>query len=201
MLHKINCPTTIPWSKLVDWKAFGDDYNSIKLTRKHLSNEILDWLDAAGVKPISCNMLTVFPDKSPPMFINSEWCQADNHAKLYWVYDVPIEYTWYKFTTPLGIDNQEALIANPGEYEECKFNDPPTGWVVRQDALEIAGTEVIMPGQVTLLNIGTAHTIKVTSAARAKVFCIGIESKENYVSRVNGMPFNAALQSLCTQST
>jgi hypothetical protein len=201
MLHKINSSIANPWSNIVDWKAFGEEYNSIKLTRKHLSNETLEWLEAVGLKAISCNMLTVFPDKNPPMFINSQWCETDNHAKLFWVFDIPIEYTWYKIKVPLGVDNQDALIANPGTYEEAKFNDPPTGWVVNPDVLEVGGTEVIMPGEVALLNIGIPHTIKVTTAARAKVFTIGIENKNKFVSAVNGMPFDEAKEILCSAQT
>lgn len=201
MLLKINLPSFNPWSSKVDWDKFGDEYNSIKLLRQHLSNDVLQWLDTAGLKPISCSMLTVFPNKTPPIFVDAPWCEIDNHAKIIWVYDVPVEYTWYKITEPLGIENQDNLLVNPGEYEEAKWSDPPTGWVVNPEKLEIAGTEIIQPGECVILNMGIPYTLKVSSDARAKLFSIGIENKSKLLPAVNGITFDDAKEILCTQPT
>ena len=201
MLLKLNLPSFNPWSSKVDWDKFGDEYNSIKLLRHHLSNDVLQWLDTAGLKPISCNMLTVFSQKSPPIFVDAPWCEIDNHAKLIWVYDVPVEYTWYDIVEPLGVENQDNLLVNPGDYEESKWNDPPTGWVVNPDVLKVAGSEIIQAGEAVLVNAGIPHTLKVTSEARAKLFTIGIDESSKILPAVNGMTFDGAKEILCTQPT
>jgi hypothetical protein len=200
MLLKLNLPSFNPWSSKVDWDNFGDEYDSVKLLRHHISKDALDWIDTTELKPISCHIQTVFPNKTPPMFIDAPWCTVDNHTRLFWVYDVPVVYTWYNITEPLGAENQDNLIMNPGEYEEAKWSDPPTGWIAKPDVLEVAGSEIINPGEVALVNIGIPHTFKVTSEARARMFSIGMEDKSRIIS-LNGTTFDNAREKICSQPT
>jgi hypothetical protein len=146
-------------------------------------------------------MQTIFPNKTPPIFVDAPWCEIDNHAKLVWVYDVPVVYTWYNINEPLGHENQDKLLINPGDYEESKWDDTPIGWVVNPDVLTVAGSETIQAGEAVLLNAGIPYTLQVTSEARAKIFTIGIEHVSRILPSVNGMTFDEAKEKLYTQST
>jgi hypothetical protein len=193
LIHVVDTTVKIPYSEKSNWNSFGDVYNAVDLTRKDISDECLVWLDSLKLKPVNCTMLTVFPGKLPPITIDSNLCEQDNHARLYWVYDAPLKFSWYEISVPFGIGNFDTLVSVKPECEEDKFDGPFTGWYPNPELLVLKDEVIIEPNTCVLINAGSPIRAVSTTNVRSKVFAVGILQKDRS-SLSNGMPFVEAVK-------
>jgi hypothetical protein len=193
-LKVINTAVKIPYSDKSGWDLFGDKYDAVDLIRKDISDECLEWLDSIGLKPINCTMLTVFPEKTPPIVIDSNLCEQDNHSRLYWVYDAPLKIMWYEVSVPLGIENIDDLVGVKPDSEEDKFTGPFTGWYPKPEVLVKKGEVIVKPNTCVLVNAGSPILAVSTTDVRSKVFAIGILQKDRSSFGSNGIKFEEAIK-------
>jgi hypothetical protein len=192
MLKVIEPPISSPVSDKSAWHAFGSTYDAVDLNRTDISYECLAWLDSINLKPITCSMLTIFPDKIPQVVIDSPLCEQDNHTRIYWIYDAPVKLKWYKVNHPLGIDNHDKLVGSKPYGEENNFTSQFTGWFPKPELLVQMGEAIIEPNTCVLINAGSPILAVSTTNVRSKVFAVGILDKNSFGS--NGMPFADAVK-------
>ena len=195
MIHVVDTSVKIPYSEKSNWNLFGNNYNAVDLSYADISEECLVWLDSLELKPITCTMLTVYPGKLPPITIDSKLCEQDNHARLYWVYDAPLKFSWYEVSVPLGIENRDILVGVKPECEEDKFDGPFTGWYPNPDLLVLKGETIIEPNTCVLINAGSPIRAVSMTDIRSKVFAVGILQKnKNFLNNTNGISFDEAIK-------
>lgn len=194
MLKIINPPVQHPYSEKSKWHSFGDTYDAVDLTRRDISEECLEWLDSINLKPITCSMLTVFPDKIPPIVIDSPLCEQDNHARVYWVYDAPVKFTWYEVDHPLGMDHFDDLLGFKPACEENDFTSPFTGWFPKPELLVQKGEQIVEPNTCVLVNAGSPILAVATTPVRSKIFAVGIIQKNKNPLGTNGITFEEAVK-------
>lgn len=195
MIIEINPPVEKPYSETSKWLSFGNEYDAVKLLRKDLSTDLCAWLDSIGVIPTSASMFTLFPGKIPPILVDAPYCEQDDHARIYWVYDAPVHFTWYSISAPLGIENIESLIGVEPEHEERKFKDPFTGWYPNPDILIEEGNYTIQPNTCVLINAGIPIKTICEGSKPAKVFSIGFVANNvnPMYNNGNGMKYQDAI--------
>jgi hypothetical protein len=202
MITQIDTNVSEPWStikrglKEVTWQKFGDEYDAVTLNRKDLSPELVEWLGTMNLTPISASMFTLFPGKIPPVLVDSPYCEVDDHARLYWVYDAPVHFTWYKINEELSMENAEKIIGLRNAGEEDNFKNPFTGWYPKPEVLIEQEPFIIQPNTCVLLNAGIPIKTIVEGNKRAKVFSVGFcESDRNHLyNNGNGMKYQDALK-------
>ena len=176
------------------WHSFGANYDSVDLTYKDISDECLAWLDSINLKPITCSMLTIFPDKIPQIVIDSPVCEQDNHTRMYWIYDAPVTLKTYKVNHPLGIDNYDKLVGTKPHGEEDNFTNQFTGWFPKPELLVQTGEYIIEPNTCVMVNAGSPIVAVASTNMRSKVFAIGIVEKNSLTHNGNGMPYEEAIK-------
>jgi hypothetical protein len=202
MLTRLKNPGFNPWSKFSGWDKFGDTYDSIDFKYKSLSEELLSWLQERNLSFAGGSMFTVFPDKTPAVVIDSPWCNQDNHARLYGVYEAPIKYTWYEVTEQLGEENFEKLLGVKPQQDEDSFTSKFTGWYPKPELLKQVGEDVVQAGEFVLVNAGSPILGVAASPVRSKVFAITVERANKVNPMYRTMHYDQAKEflkeDLCT---
>ena len=187
MISKLNIPVSIPWTKKAKWEEFGDKFDLVELDGNHISIELRQLLSSMNLKVVACSKFAVFPNTTQTMYVDSPWCEVDNHSRIVWVDGADVEITWYDITEPLGLENIEKLFDVKTQTDDDTFTDKRQGWIVKRDVLKEVKREVIKAGEIALINAGVPHTITAITPVRAKLYLVGVERENKIVVDNNGM--------------
>lgn len=193
MIYRLDIPVSIPWTNKTKWEEFGENYDLVELDGLHISKELREFLYSLDLKPTYCSKFTVFPNKKQNVYVNSPWCEVDNHARILWIDGADIQITWYDITTELGLDNISTLFAANTESSDVNFTDNRKGWVINPDIIVESKKEIVKSGEVVLINAGQPIKIESATDVRAKIFSVGFHKEKQVVTIDNGLPFDKSL--------
>jgi len=199
--HAINNP----FSKIYSWDKMPDKYSSEGLLRKHLSQELLGWLESMDIYISEARAVNLFPSTTVPILVQADFCTIGSSAKVLIICpeDATILYNKYvvKDEIEVSVDNYESLLSNPGDIEETKFNVLPKGWNISPDAVTLDSSTELVAGDTYILETGTPHTITCRDDCRTRYLELAIYNRNTFLPDVHGISYNAAKDLLCTPKT
>lgn len=192
MLTKLKLPVVIPWTTKTKWDTFGETFDRVELDGPHISEELREFLYSKELKPVYCCKFTIFPDKTQTIYVDSPWCEFDNHSRIYWIEGGDVQITFYDTTEPLGLDNIENLFGIKEATDDDCFTNSKNGWIIKKETLVEIKKETVRSGEIILINEGTPHLIEAITPVRAKIYSIGFNDKDKLVNDSNGMTYQKA---------
>jgi hypothetical protein len=192
MITKLNLPVSVPWTAKCKWENFGDTFNREELDGPRIAGELREFLASLNLKIIHCSRISIHPNKTQSMYVDSPWCEVDNHSNIIWVDGADVEITFYKITEPLGLDNIEKLFDVKEETDDDSFSYKKRGWIVKKEILVETERKVVKAGEIALINAGIPYLITSPTPVRSKLFVIGIERANKIVIDTNGMTYQEA---------
>lgn len=196
--HKISNP----FSKYYSWDKMPDKYSSEGLHRRHLSEQLLGWLEGQDLYIQEARAVNLFPSTTVPILVQADFCTLGSSAKLLLICpeDAPILYNKYvvKDGIEVSVDNYQALLSNPGDIEETKFKTLPQGWNISPEAVTLDSSTELQANNIYLIETGTPHSVTCRDQCRTRYIEFAIYNRNTFVPDVYGISYNAAKDLLCS---